>query len=78
MIAQVTGYKVGTYQFDIGNAHMYDRHIDKLSEQIKKNTYKPPKLWINPSVTSFYDFTIDDFELIDYQHGGKIDFEIAI
>lgn len=78
MVAQVTGYKLGHYIYHIGDAHVYDRHIEGITEQISREGYPAPKLWINPEVKNFYDFTIDDFKLIDYQHGGRITFEVAI
>lgn len=78
MIAQVTGYKVGGFTYNIGDAHIYDRHLDVLREQVNRPTFKPPTLWINPEIKSFYDFTIDDFKLIDYQYGDAIEMEVAI
>lgn len=78
IIAQVTGYELGEYIFNIGDAHIYDRHIELLKEQIQRETYEAPQLWINPEVKNFYDFKIDDFQLINYKHGDPIEFEVAI
>lgn len=78
MIAQVTGYELGEYIINIGNAHIYTKHVDKLKEQINRTEYPAPKLWINPKITNFYDFTIDDFKLIDYKHGDFIKYDVAI
>jgi thymidylate synthase len=78
MIAQVTGYELGTLTFNIDNIHAYERHLEPLQEQTKREQYKAPELWINPDVKDFYDFTIDDFELIDYKHGENIQMEVAI
>jgi thymidylate synthase len=78
MIAQVTGYELGTLTFDIDDAHVYDRHIEPLKQQLKREPYSAPKLWINPEITNFYDFTPDDFKLIDYKHHPKIEMEVAI
>jgi thymidylate synthase len=78
MIAQVTGYELGTLTFNINDAHVYERHIEGLQEQLEREDYPAPTLWINPDVKDFYDFTIDDFKLIDYQHGDPIKFEVAI
>jgi len=78
MIAQVTGYELGEYIFNIGDAHVYDRHFEPLQEQTSRNTYEAPTLWINPDVKDFYDFTIDDFKLINYKYGEKINMEVAI
>jgi thymidylate synthase len=78
MITQVTGYKLGTLTFNIDNIHAYERHIEPLQEQIERTQYKAPELWINPEITNFYDFTIDDFKLIDYQHGDVLHMEVAV
>lgn len=78
MIAQVTGLKLGNYIYHIGDAHIYTRHITPIAQQVQRESFEAPTLWINPEVKSFYDFTIDDFKLIDYKHGEKIDMEVAI
>jgi len=78
MIAQVTGHQLGTICFNIDNAHIYERHMDALLEQVAKPMHEAPKLWINTDVKSFYDFTIDDIKLIDYNHEKSIKLEIAI
>lgn len=78
MIAQVTGYELGEYLFHIGDAHIYTRHIEPLKEQVERSSFEAPKLWINPEIKDFYNFTIDDFRLEDYQYGEKIKMEVAI
>ena len=43
-----------------------------------KNPLKPaPKLVVDPSVTNFYDFTVDSFELIDYDY-SKLETKIPV
>ncbi|MGZ9868267.1 thymidylate synthase [Priestia endophytica] len=78
MIAQVTGYELGEFIYNIGDCHIYERHLEPLQKQISREAYEAPKLWVNPEVTNFYDFTIDDFKLIDYKYGEKISMEVAI
>jgi thymidylate synthase len=78
MFAQVLGLELGEYIYHIGDAHVYDRHIPILTEQLNAETYEAPTLWINPEVKSFYDFTIDDFKLENYQHGPYRRMEVAI
>lgn len=78
MVAQVLGYGLGEYIYNIGDAHIYERHVEELYHQTNRRLYDTPELIINPNVTNFYDFTIDDFELVDYQHGEKISYEVAI
>jgi thymidylate synthase len=72
MLAQVTGWAVGTLTFNINDAHVYERHIEPLQEQLAREPFAAPKLWINQYVKNFDDFTIDDFilvnpELTDFQ-----------
>lgn len=67
MLAQVCGYEVGELVHIVNNLHIYDRHVDAVKEVMSNPEYPAPKLWINPAVKNFYDFTEEDFELIDYQ-----------
>lgn len=67
MLAQVCGYEVGELVHIVNNLHIYDRHIDAVKEVMNNPEYPAPKLWINPEVKNFYDFTEDDFALEDYQ-----------
>lgn len=76
IFARMLGYELGEFIFHIGDAHIYDRHVEVLEEQMSDETYQAPKLWIN-SEKSFYDLTIEDFELIDYEHGPFRRMEVA-
>ncbi|MCR5349302.1 MAG: thymidylate synthase [Bacilli bacterium] len=67
MFAQVSGLKAGTLVHVIADAHIYDRHEPLVRKVIAKPTHKAPLLWINPDIHDFYDFTVDDFKLIDYE-----------
>ncbi len=78
MISQVTGYELGTLTFNIDNIHAYERHLEPLSQQILEPVFEAPILNINPEVKDFYDFTINDFELVNYKHGKTIPLEVAI
>lgn len=67
MFAQVSGLKAGTLIHVISDAHLYDRHIDLVKEVMEKPQHKAPKLKMNTSIKNFYDFTVDSFELEDYE-----------
>lgn len=66
MLAQVSGLKVGELVHVISDAHIYDRHIPIVKKIIENPQYKAPILKVNPEVKNFYDFKVEDFELIDY------------
>ena len=67
MFAQVSGLKAGALIHVISDAHLYDRHIDLVKEVMGKPQHKAPKLKMDTSIKSFYDFTVDSFELEDYE-----------
>lgn len=67
MFAQVSGLKPGILLHVISDAHIYDRHVDIVKEVITKPEHPAPKLIINPNIKNFYDFKVEDFELVDYE-----------
>ena len=68
MLAQVSGLKAGELVHVIADAHIYDRHIPLVKEVLAKPRHKAPKLIVDPNVKNFYDFTVDSFELVDYEY----------
>ena len=76
MIARHTGYKPGVFTHVVANEQIYDRHIDASKEMLKRydETVFPnrklfedkPMLILNPNKTNFYDFTIEDFTMVNY------------
>ena len=79
MLAQVSGLVAGELVHVIADAHIYDRHIPVINKMMENPQYPAPKVIINPEVKDFYKFTVDDFQIIDYQY-NKIEekFEVAI
>lgn len=80
LIAQVTGYKPGLFTHVINNAHIYENQIEGMKLQLTRENeaYPSPKLWINPEIKNFYDFTIDDIKLIGYEHHPAIKMEVSV
>jgi len=72
MLAQVSGFKAGELVHVIADAHIYDRHIPLVKELIERPSLPAPKFWINPEIKDFYDFTVDDVRLDDYEAGPQI------
>ena len=79
MFAQVSGLKAGELVHVIADAHIYDRHVPIVEKILKNPQYPAPKVWINPEVKNFYDFTVDDFKLEGYEYTKLEDkIEVAI
>lgn len=72
MLAQVCGYEAGELVHVIADAHIYDRHIPLIKELISRKPFPAPTFWINPEIKDFYDFTVDDVRLDNYETGPQI------
>ena len=72
MIAQVTGYQVGELIIDLGDAHIYDNHVDQVKEQLKREPLPLPELELNSEITDITKFTMNDVKLVGYEHHSAI------
>lgn len=72
MFAQVSGMKPGLLGHMIADAHIYDRHIDIISDLIKRKPLPAPTVRLNPDVKNFYDFTTDDLIVENYQKHPQV------
>ena len=68
MLAQVSGFKPGEFVHVIADAHIYDRHIPLVQEMMKNPRYPAPRFIMNKDIKNFYDFTVDDFALENYEY----------
>ena len=78
MLAQVTDLNVGDLVITIGDAHIYNNHLDQVKEQLTRKPFDPPQLWINPNVKSIDGFSMSDFRLDGYNHHQKIEGDMAV
>ncbi|MEG9429851.1 MAG: thymidylate synthase [Christensenellaceae bacterium] len=79
MFAQVSGLKAGELVHVIADAHLYDRHIPVVKKMLTNPEFPAPKFIMNKDIKNFYDFTVDDFALENYEF-NKIEekFEVAV
>lgn len=80
MIAQVTGLEPGEFVWTGGDVHLYNNHMDQVEIQLsRRQDIRPmPKMKINPEIKNIEDFTINDFELVDYNPHEAIRAPIAV
>ena len=72
LIAHHCNLKPKEFIHFIGNAHIYEEHIDGLSEQIKRDPSEPPKIIINKLKKNIEDYRIEDFDVLGYKANPPI------
>ena len=78
MIAQVCKLEVGEFIHTFGDVHIYSNHLDQVEIQLKRKPKKLPRIKINPDINDVFNFTFDDFELIDYNPHPAIKAVVSI
>ena len=78
MVAQVCNLNVGDLIQNMGDTHLYMNHLDQARIQLAREPYPPPKMILNPDVSSIFDFKYEDFELQGYQSHPHIKAEISV
>lgn len=80
MVARHCGYEPGIFTHFIANQQIYDRHISNAIDMLQRPPMIcKPILKLNKNKTNFYDFTVDDFNLVDYKSNKpQLKFELGI
>lgn len=77
-LAKLFNLEVGTFTHQMGNVHLYDNQIEIAKDLIEAPEYDQPEIWVNPKVNNFYDLTVDDVKVRNYQSGKSFRSEVAI
>ena len=67
MLAQVCGFKAGEFIHTLGDAHIYNNHMEQIRLQLSRNTKPLPKLKLNPKIQNLFDFKYEDVEILNYE-----------
>jgi thymidylate synthase len=78
MVAQVCDYQAGDFVHTFGDAHIYSNHNEQVKEQLSRELKPLPIMKISTKVKSIFDFTFEDFELINYDPHPLIRGSVAI
>jgi len=78
MVAQVSGLEAGDFVHTFGDAHIYLNHLEQVNEQLSRTPTALPQMILNPAINNIFDFTFDDFELVDYQAQPHISAPISV
>lgn len=68
IISKITGLKPGNVSIVIGDAHIYEEHVDAVKTQLEREPYEAPKLLINKYFSNIDDYKYEHFEVVDYKY----------
>ncbi len=78
MIAQITGLKPGDFIHTLGDAHLYNNHLEQAKIQLLRNPKPLPVMKLNPDVKKIGDFVFEDFILEGYDAHPHIKGAISV
>jgi thymidylate synthase len=78
MVAQVTGLEPGDFVHTLGDAHLYDNHLEQAKLQLSREPRALPRMRIDPAVQSIFDFEFDHFKLENYEPHPHISAPVAV
>ena len=83
LIAHVSGVGVGGFIHTFGDVHIYTNHLEQVEEQLKREPYPLPRLWIDPALNKVDSNSLKNVErrqvaLLDYQYHPALPGEVAV
>ncbi|MCP2031927.1 thymidylate synthase [Okibacterium sp. HSC-33S16] len=78
LVAAQTGLEVGDFVWTGGDCHIYDNHIDQVTEQLSRDAYALPQLRIAQDRDSIFDYEYDDLVIENYVHHPAIRGAVAV
>ena len=78
MMAQVCGLEAGDFVHTLGDAHLYNNHLDQARLQVSREPMPLPTLKLNPEIEDIDEFTYADVEVVDYSHHPHIKAPISV
>ncbi len=78
MIAQVCDLEVGDLVHTLGDAHLYNNHLEQANLQLSRTPKQLPKMIINPAVSDIFSFKFEDFTLENYNPHPHIKGAVAV
>jgi thymidylate synthase len=78
MIAQTTGLGLGDFVHTFGDVHLYSNHMEQAQLQLTRDFRPLPQMKLNPQVKDVFDFTFEDFELVNYDPHPHIKAQVAV
>ncbi|MBC2271201.1 thymidylate synthase [Listeria welshimeri] len=78
LIAREVGLDVGEFIHTMGDAHLYNNHIEQVKEQLSRTPHALPKLVLSGKPTTIFDFDVADISLDGYHPDPAIKAPISV
>ncbi|MFM6975927.1 MAG: thymidylate synthase [Sphingobacteriaceae bacterium] len=78
MMAQVCGLQPGDFIHTLGDAHLYNNHLEQTQLQLSREPKPLPQMKLNAEVKDLFDFKFEDFTLENYDPHPHIKAPVAI
>ena len=78
MVAKVCGLQAGDFVHTLGDAHLYNNHLDQTKLQLSRECRPLPVIKLNPEIKNIFDFKFEDFKLENYDPHPHIKGAVAI
>lgn len=78
MMAQVCDLRPGEFVHTFGDAHIYNNHLEQIDLQLSRDPRPLPIMKMNPEIKNIFDFTYDDFELVNYNPHPTIRGKVSV
>ncbi len=78
LVAAQTGLELGDFVWTGGDCHIYDNHVDQVTEQLTREAYPAPRLRIAAERASIFDYEYEDLLVENYRHHPAIRGAVAI
>lgn len=77
MMAAQAGLGVGDFVWTGGDCHIYDNHVEQVTEQLSRDPYPYPTL-VLAQRDSIFDYRYEDITVENYQHHAAIKAPVAV
>jgi thymidylate synthase len=78
MMAQVCGLQPGEFVHTLGDAHLYNNHLEQVELQLSRQPFPLPTMRLNPAINDIFAFSFADFSLENYQAHAHIKAPVAV
>lgn len=78
MVASICDLEPHEFIHTIGDAHIYENHIEQVKLQLTRTPKQLPQLWLNPNIKKIEDFKFEDIKILNYEPHPKIVGKVAV